>query len=120
MDARPLLNEFAQWWDGNAALRFLKLYVMPHEMPLWQIASALNGIIAISLWLFARSVWRKAKKNRAPADSTVLAVWRTGRALSVALSLYTISCTLLITWHEGRLAENLHRLWDSIGKRVLP
>ena len=36
------------------------------------------------------------------------------------ISPLTISRPALITWHEGRLVANLHRLWNSIGRRVLP
>ena len=79
-----------------------------------------GSIIAIALWLFARSVLRRAKRHRAPADTTVRGVSRAVRAVSVILSLYTISCTALITRHEGHLVANIHRLWNSIGRRVLP
>ena len=66
-------------------------------------------------WCSTRESIEKGEVSLLAIVETLLAV-----ALLVTLSLYTISCTLLITWHEGRLVENLHRLWDSIGKRVLP
>ena len=113
-------NDFALWWDGNAALRLLKLYVVPQEMPLWQLASALNGGIAIYLWFYARAILRLLAKNRAPAETTVRGVWQTFTVISAALSLYTISCTLLITWEKGRLVENIGRIWHSIGHKLLP
>ena len=93
-------------------------YIVPHQVPLWQIAPAVNGVLAIGLWLFGRRVLRL--KDRAPAERTVLAVWRTLTTLSLALSLYTIVCVVLITWRAGNLLENLQHLWNLIGKQPLP
>ena len=115
-DRRPTL----QVRPGSARLRSRIVIRRPHGMPLWQIASAPGSVIAIALWLFARSVLRRAKRQRAPAGTTVRGVWRAVRAVGVMLPLHTISRPALITWHEGRLAANLHRLWNSIGRRVLP
>jgi len=42
------------------------------------------------------------------------------RTFSVLRALCTISCTVLITWHEGHLSAKLHRLRDSVGRRRLP
>jgi hypothetical protein len=114
------VEDFANWWDSNGALHFLKLYIVPHQVPLWQIASALNGLLCISLWLYARHVIRVTAKNRAPHYGTVRNVWRTATTVSVVLSLYSIACTALITWTEGRLLANLHRLWNVIGSQWFP
>lgn len=117
-------NDAAVWLKENAPAWLLKMlrdwdhYIVPHEVPLWQIAPAVNGILAVGLWLYARRVLYL--KERAPAESTVLAVWRTVTTLSLLFSLYTITCTVLITWKAGHLMETLSRLWSMIGKQLFP
>ena len=49
-----------------------------------------------------------------------VAICKTRRWMSVALSRYTLSCTLLITWEQGRLVENTDRIWLSLGKKLPP
>ena len=118
------VNDAAVWLKENAPEWLLKIlrdwdhYIVPHQVPLWQIAPAVNGILAVGLWLYARRVLYL--KERAPAESTVLAVWRTVTTLSLLFSLYTIACTVLITWKAGHLTETLSRLWSMIGKQLFP
>ena len=93
-------------------------FLAPHQLPLWQITPALNGLIAFGLWLFARRVLRQ--KSKPISDATILAVWRTATTLGLALSLYAIACNLLITWRAGHLAETLRHWWALTGQRILP
>ncbi|MEK6259009.1 MAG: hypothetical protein AABP62_10375 [Planctomycetota bacterium] len=118
------VNDAAVWLKENAPLWLLKMlrdwdhYIVPHQVPLWQIAPAVNGALAIGLWFYARYVLRM--KERGPSERTVLIVWRTVTTVILLLSLYTIGCTVLITWKAGHLAENLSRLWSLIGKQPIP
>ena len=118
------VHDAVQWVKANIPEWLLKIlrewnhYIVPHEVPLWQIAPAVNGILAVGLWRYARYVLRL--KERAPTERVVLAVWRTATTLSLLLSLYTIGCTLLITWRAGNLLETLSRLWSMVGKQVVP
>jgi len=93
-------------------------YIVPREIPLSQIAPALNGALAAGLWVYARRVLRL--KESTPSEGTVLAVWRTLTTLSLILSLYTIACAAIITRRAGNLTETLQRLWELTGRRLLP
>ena len=118
------VNDAVLWVKENVPVWVLKIlrdwdhYVVPHQIPLWQIAPAVNGILAIGLWLYTRRVLYL--KERAPTEGTVLAAWRTVTTLTLFLSMYTIGCTVLITWKAGHLAEALSRLWSMIGKQLIP
>ncbi len=118
------LTDVVPWVKANSPIWVLKIvkdwnhYIVPHEIPPWQIAPAFNGILAIGLWFYARKMLRK--KDLAAEENTILAVWRTVTTLTAALSLYTIACTVLITWKAGHLLENIQRLWDMTGKQLLP
>ena len=50
----------------------------------------------------------------------LVAICKARRWMSVALSLYTLSCTLLITWEQGWLVENIDRIWLSLGRKLPP
>ena len=50
----------------------------------------------------------------------LVAIYKARRRMSVALSLYTLSCTLLITWEQGWLVENIDRIWLSLGRKLPP
>ncbi len=118
------VNDAAVWLKENSPQWLLKMlrdwdhYIVPHQVPLWQIAPAVNGALAIGLWFYARRVLHL--KERGPSERTVLIVWRTVTTVILLLSLYTIGCTVLITWKAGHLAENLSRLWSIIGKQLVP
>lgn len=112
--------EFVEWWDGNRALQFLKIYIVPHQVPLWQIASALNAVLAIILWVYARHVLRLIGKKKGQTEGRVRAVWQTAKAITVVLALYSIACTVIITCKEGHLVDTLRRLWSVTGKQWLP
>lgn len=114
------VTEFTEWWDTNGALQFLKLYIVPHQVPLWQIASALNAMLSIILWVYARRVLRLTEKNRPPPTAHVRVIWRIASVVSVGLSLYAIACASIITWKEGHLVASMRRLWSLIGKDWLP
>jgi hypothetical protein len=94
------LDGFVEWWNGNGALRFLKIYVVPHHIPWWQTASAFNSTLTIGLWFYARHVLRLAEQNLAPVDSRVVAIWRVAGVLSVLLTIYSVGCMIAITWQR--------------------
>lgn len=118
------LTDVVPWVKTNSPSWLLKIMkdwshlIVPHEIPLWQIAPAVNGILAVGLWVYTRKMLRR--KDLAVEENSILAVWRTFTTLITFLSLYTIVCTLLIIWKAGHLPETLQRLWDMTGKQLLP
>lgn len=114
------VDEFAEWWNANGALRFLKVYIAPHEIPWWQVASAINGAIAITLWLHARALLLAWRRGRGPSEAAALATWRVAAPLSALLSIYSIGCTALITWRHGDVLATLRRVSHALGGPFIP
>ena len=111
---------FVGWWNEHKILLFLKPLVAPQTLPLWQLASALNSVLAIGMWLYARHVKHLATTHRQPSDRTLLLRWRVYSTVALALSLYTIACTVLIIWKAGNLPETLRQLWGLIRWQAVP
>jgi len=93
-------------------------YLDPQHVPWWQITPAINGMLAVGLFIYARRLLNL--KDHVPADAVVLRNWRIVNVLSAALSVYTIVCVLLLTWKAGDLMGTLHKLWQMFDHRVLP
>jgi hypothetical protein len=118
------LDEVGAWAHEQLPVWALKVvhdwrhYLDPQHVPWWQITPAINGALAVGLFLYARRVLNL--KDRVPADAVVLRNWRIVNVLSAALSIYTIVCVLLLTWKAGDLMGTLHKLWQMFDHRVLP
>ena len=77
--------------------RILTIHVAPGVIEWWQLATALNSVIAIGLWLYVRSCLRHDEAG-VPRRGTVverLLVW--GLFVRRLLTSYTIPC-LLYWW----------------------
>jgi len=114
------VNGFAEWWDRTEGLARLKILVVPHEIPLWQVASALNCLLALWLWRYARQQLRRYQRQPAPDDAKVLKVWRAMTLTSALLSLYTIACTVTIVVKAGVLWPTIKAIWETTGKKLWP
>ena len=111
---------FVGWWNEHKILLFLKPLVAPQTLPLWQLASALNSVLAIIMWFYARHVKHLATTHRQPSDRTLLLLWRVYSTVALSLSLYTIACTVLIISKAGNLPETLRQLWGLIRWQAVP
>lgn len=103
---------------GQNILRTLHPYLTPRHIELWQLTPALNGLLAVGMWLYARRILRLG--NRAPAASTIQFWWNVMSCITLMLSLYSIACLLKITWDHGDLLGTLHRLYEAIEWRFFP
>ncbi len=103
------LNETISKYDTS---HFLSLYLAPLEIPIWQLASAVNAILAWLTLFIAETALQRASKGAQISGAsivTVRALWFIGGVLTV----YTVMC----------LAYNVITLeWDliPIGNRLFP
>lgn len=75
-------------------------YVAPRELPLWQVAAALSSLLAWGLYFLA-DAHLKAIEGGNPNRTTEATIKVQIAAIAVlrnTLALYTIACTLYITW----------------------
>lgn len=61
----------AQAWNESIAGRIATIHVAPGVIEWWQIATVLNSVIAIGLWLYVRSCVRHYKEG-VPRRETVV------------------------------------------------
>lgn len=118
------LDEARAWAHEHLPLWALKVvhdwrhYLDPQHVPWWQITPAINGALAVGLFVYARRVLNL--KDHVPADALVLRNWRIVNVLSSALSIYTILCVLLLTWKAGDLMGTMQKLRQMFDHRVVP
>jgi hypothetical protein len=108
---------FTEGWEKTRGLKFLRAYIVPHAIPLWQVASALNALLALVLGYGAWWVAHRIKSGRPLRDATVLRWWKVLRVASAALVVYTIVVTFLIAIKEGDLLLRISKAFDL---RALP
>lgn len=80
---------------------WLRAMAAPQELPLWQLAGALNALLA---WVFYLLIDGAVKDhaNGLPVSADGAArQWAIFQAVRTTLSLYTIACTFYITAHAA-------------------
>ncbi len=91
-------NDFADWVNGAVIGQFASIYIVPKEIPIWQLVSFVNALLAIGLFLFAGAQLFSIKHGEPRlAPSLVEKILRTTTFVRGTLTLYTIACTLYIT-----------------------
>jgi len=91
-------------------------YIAPTTLPVWQLASATNALIALVLYFWASDQLIKLSDARDPAtNSSQDGALRAASALRATLSVYTIACLLYLA--IGR-AKVLHL--PPLGSHLFP
>lgn len=116
-EARSWVYEHVPVW-GLKVLHDWSLYLDPQHVPWWQITPALNGLLALSLMIYARRVLNL--KDHISPDAVVLRNWRIANVLSAMLSIYTIICVVHITWKAGDLLGTLQKVSQMLDHRLVP
>jgi hypothetical protein len=89
-------DDFALTWRATPGHRLLDSVVMPEAFPPWQIASAVNAILAWVLYLVADWItarWNRGLRVKAPGTEMTL---RWLSLLRGVLSVYTIFCLIYL------------------------
>ncbi len=109
------LPGFADWWNGHPVSRFLALYVVPAEIPKWQLAELANSALAIGSMLFARRALLGYELQSPWPELPVKRLLGFASGLRWVLALYAILCTGYITM---RAAQHWH--WPALGEQWFP
>ena len=106
---------FADWWAQTPLGNILAIYVAPAEVPLWQVAAAINAIVAISLFVFAGAALMRFGAPDEWPHKRIEVVVRSLVVVRSSLTLYTIACTLYITLEAAKE-------WDlpALGMKLFP
>jgi hypothetical protein len=108
-------NGFAEWWNGNPITEFLALYIVPSEIPRWQIAEVANSVLAVGAMIFARYALLRYELNNPWAEKPVKRLLGFVSGMRWVLALYAIVCLGYITM---RAAHDWH--WPALGTKWLP
>src|SRR5271157_1542356 len=101
-------SNFVVWWNTNPVADFLAIYVVPAEIPLWQLAAFINAFWAIGIFIFAGEALLRIKLGEPWSPKIVESVVRTSSFGRDRKSVYTIACTGYIT---GRAAWHWDWIW---------
>ncbi|MFO0761695.1 MAG: hypothetical protein U0359_34955 [Byssovorax sp.] len=85
-----LVPSWPSLWAGHHAAPILNAVLAPHALPAWQIAVAINAIMAWTLYLYADWALARYTRSRPPNEARVEAVIRGGWLIRGALSIYVI------------------------------
>lgn len=108
-------NGFVDIWKGNPITEFLSLYIVPTEIPKWQIAEVANSVLAVSAMVFARYALLRYEPNHTLPEKPVKQILGFVSGVRWVLAIYAIVCLGYITMRE---AHNWH--WPALGTKWLP
>jgi hypothetical protein len=114
-DAEAWKPLFAGMQHGDRLAAFLVAFARPGEIPLWQIGSTINAILALAAFFMARGWLRRAEEN-IPLDDAKID--RTlGRLLQFRrlLTSYAIVCNIYAVY---QLTKDLP--FPTIGHKLFP
>jgi len=106
---------FVDWWRGNAISEFVALYVVPNEIPKWQLAEVFNSILAIITMFFARYALLRIDLGQPWPEQPVRRFLGFCAGLRWVLAVYSIVCVGYITIREAQ-----HWHWPTIGTKWVP
>ena len=106
---------FATWWNGIPLLGVIEIYVRPKDIPVWQVASFLNGTMAFGLYWFAAEALERYDHPDAWPDRRIEGVIRSTSFIRTLLTCYTIVCSIYLTF-----ASALDFPIPGLGTRVFP
>jgi hypothetical protein len=109
------LEDFVTWWQSHPLSRFLALYVVPEEIPIWHMVHLFNSLLVVIFMIVARRALLRIELGL-PLSQT-----RTKRLLGLIngihwpLAIYPIVCMVYIT---VQAAKGWH--WPHLGTKWLP
>jgi hypothetical protein len=109
--------ELAEMWARIPQSDVLNAYIVPPEIPPWQLAAAINAVLAWIAFFIADLLLVRSEKHQSLPGDWLNDAFRWVAIVRNTLSLYAIACTLYITVElalEGR--------WDlpPLGAKLFP
>jgi hypothetical protein len=65
------VNAFVEWFNKSEISRFLAIYVMPAQIPIWQIAAFVNALLEIAFFLFLGAMLQRVGHPDAWPDERI-------------------------------------------------
>ncbi len=90
-------KNFADWWNANPVAEFFSTYVVPSEFPIWQLASSINAVLFIVLWVLAKSALLRMDTVDAWSAKVVEHLYRGSSFVRGILTSYAVSITVYLT-----------------------
>ncbi len=106
-------SQFAGWWNMTPLTEFFAIYVVPAEIPPWQVAALINAFWAIGLFGYAKEALMRVDTSEAWPPTVVESVLRVSSFGTKVLTLYTVACTGYLTvqaatsWNLPKLGTKL-------------
>jgi len=91
----------AETLDATRLGRFFSDYVAPNDMPAWQYAAIINGVLAIVMYAAARQALNAREEKSPWPERPTDAGFRIATGLRRTLTLYTTLVLILITAKQG-------------------
>ncbi|QDV49570.1 hypothetical protein [Gimesia fumaroli] len=102
------INELNERFSDSSILSKLSMFIEPHSIPIWQVASAANSLLALGLFWYASSNLihiETGEIKESDDNSTIDYTLRTASVIRTSLSLYTISCLFYIVLYKVSLFD---------------
>jgi hypothetical protein len=109
------MNALVEWFNKSEISRFLAIYVIPAQIPIWQIAAFVNALLAIAFFLFLGAMLQRVGHPDAWPDESIEGTIRSFVFVRTVLTLYTITCTLYITLQKATTWN-----WPPLDARLFP
>lgn len=109
------LPGFADWWNAHPMSQFAALYVAPAEIPMWQLASLTNCVLALAVMGGVRQALLRIELGTPWPEGVLRHALGFTTGVRWLLSLYTILCTGYVTMNAAR---GWH--WPTLGTKWLP
>lgn len=100
-------------WNGTNAGRFLAFAVQPELIPPWQVATFINSILTIAVWLFVRSCVRHIDEGVPRSEQFIERVLSSALVMRRFLTCYTMPCVFYL-WVCDATTWNLPKLGDKL------
>ena len=105
-----------RWLGESPPKQLVRDYIILHEIPWWQVASALNAIIFLAMWCHAGThAYPDRSLNLLGRTKPSGKLWITGCVFSLGFSLYVFECNLAILWSFDNTWGIVTTVWNSIG-----
>jgi hypothetical protein len=112
------MRQIAEQWTTFPRTDVLNAYIVPSEIPLWQIAAFTNAMLAWASFVFADLLLiRYASHQQIPSEEPLDGLFRAIGVTRTLIMFYTVSCTVYITLQIGMEGQ-----WNlpPLGGKVFP
>ncbi|WP_375758711.1 hypothetical protein [Corallococcus exercitus] len=86
-----LVPQWSNLWTSHPSALLLNTIIAPRQLPLWQMAMAVNAVTAWGLYFFADWALARRGRGRAPVQYRIETIVRTAWIVRTVLSVFVIA-----------------------------